>query len=197
MKRIVVVRHAKSSWADSTVPDHDRPLNLRGRWAAPRVAGALAERGCVPELTYCSTAARTRQTWELMAARFERGFREDDAAGARQDHATAAGAPQVRFLRELYLATTEALLELAASAPSDVDTLMILGHNPGIHSLACGLARRGDPEETELIRLKMPTGAAAVVELGGDRWDLVSGGGELTHLILPRRLETRTAEGRP
>jgi len=187
MKRIVVVRHAKSSWADSALPDHDRPLNARGRWAAPRVAAALAERGCAPELTYCSTAARTRQTWELMASRFERASLEDDQAGA----------PQVRFLPELYLATTGVLLELAAAAPSDVGTLMILGHNPGIHSLAHGLARSGDPEGMELLRLKMPTGAAAVVELGGDRWDLVSGGGELTHLILPRRLETRTAEGRP
>ena len=187
MKRIVVVRHAKSSWADSAVPDHDRPLNARGRWAAPRVAAALAERGCAPELTYCSTAARTRQTWELMASRFERASRSDNAAGA----------PQVRFLREMYLATTGALLELAAAAPSDVGTVMILGHNPGVHSLAHGLVRAGDPEETKLLRLKMPTGAAAVVELGGDRWDLVSAGGELTHLILPRRLGARTTEGKP
>lgn len=187
MKRIVVVRHAKSSWADSAVADHDRPLNARGRWAAKRVAAALAERGYAPELTYCSTAARTRQTWELMASRFERASREDEAGNA----------PQVRFLRELYLATTATLLELAAAAPADAGTLMILGHNPGVHSLACRLARSGDPEDMDLLRLKMPTGAAAVVELGGDRWDLVPGGGELTHLILPRRLEGRTTERRP
>lgn len=185
MKRLVVVRHAKSSWADRTVPDHDRPLNARGRRAAPRVAEALSERGCAPDLVCCSTAARTRETWEFMASRFLPGSRETGAP------------PTVRFLPELYLATTGALLDIAGAAPPDVETLMVLGHNPGVHSLACALARSGDPEEMARLRLKMPTGTAAVVELSGDRWEMVTDGGALTHLILPRRLEGRTAGRRP
>lgn len=183
MKHLVVLRHAKSSWADNTVPDHDRPLNARGRWAAPRVARALSERGCAPDLAWCSTAARTRQTWELMAPCFERASPEKAAT--------------VRFLPELYLATRETLLELAGAAAPEAETLMVLGHNPGVHSLACTLARTGEPEEMALLRQKMPTGTAVVVDLDGDRWDQVSEGGSLAHLILPRRLDGRTTGARP
>lgn len=121
-----------------------------------------------------------------MAPRFERTSREKAAAG---------GAPTVRLLPEMYLAMPETLAELAGAAPPEVETLMVLGHNPGVHSLACLLARTGDPGEMALLRLKMPTGTAAVVDLSGDRWDQVSEGGSLAHLILPRRLGSRTAGG--
>ncbi len=79
-RRIIVMRHAKSSWKSDAPDDHSRPLNRRGRRDAPRVAQELARRGWVPERVFSSDARRTRQTWEIMAPYFE-------------------NAPQVRWLK--------------------------------------------------------------------------------------------------
>ena len=170
MRHLIAVRHAKSSWADQTLTDHDRPLNARGRRAAPMVAAALREAGYVPELAYSSTSARTRESWHLMAPVF--------GAGAK-----------AHFHEKLYLASSRTILEVIASAPPHVRTLMTLGHNPGVLQLALELCRRGDPAEVRALRGGMPTGAAVVVALDGEGWRDAARGGELVKLILPRRLE--------
>lgn len=186
MRHLIAVRHAKSSWSDHSAPDHDRPLNARGRRAAPAVAEALREAGHVPDLVHSSTSARTRETWKLMVPAFadERG-----PAYADQPLPAVAREPEARFHAELYLASIEAILEIVAATPPEVETLMVLGHNPSIFQLASGLSRRGDEDDRRTLSRGMPTGTAAVVALDGDGWIDAARGGELVKLILPRRLE--------
>lgn len=166
----MLARHAKSSWGDVTLSDHDRPLNRRGRDAAPRVGRALSEAGFVPELVYSSTAARTRETWELLAPAFN-------------------PRPDVEFHRELYLASPRAVLDMITAAPDEVATLLVLGHNPSTHALAAFLSRTGHPDRIERLRYKFPTGAVAVIELGSASWADAEDGGELLDFVLPRLLK--------
>jgi phosphohistidine phosphatase len=133
--RLYLLRHAKSSWDEPGLADHDRPLAPRGRRAAKAMGRYLREQGIEPDLILCSSATRARQTLErlgLPGARIEPGLYGADAATLR------------RFIPK------------AASA-------MLIGHNPGIHDLAVSLARSG-PRVPELAA-KFPTGALATLEL--------------------------------
>lgn len=172
MRRLMLARHAKSSWGDVTLSDHDRPLNSRGRRAAPLVGKELAGLDCIPDVVYSSTSARTRETWLLMEPEF-------------------GGHPRVEFLRGLYLASPRTVLATVAATPRKAGTVMVLGHNPSSHALAAYLSRTGDKGEIDRLRTKFPTGAVAVIELSADDWTKAEEGGELLHLILPRRLERR------
>lgn len=172
MRRLMLARHAKSSWGDMTLSDHDRPLKKRGRRAAPLVAAELAALGCIPDVVYSSTAARTRETWSRMEPCFD-------------------GHPRVEFLRDLYLASPRIVLATVAATPGSARTVMVLGHNPSSHALAAYLSRTGDQGEIDRVRTRFPTGAVAVIELSSDDWTKAEEGGELLHLILPRRLEGR------
>ena len=173
LRRLMLARHAKSSWGDPALGDHDRPLNRRGRRAAPMVAGELVALDCIPDVVYSSTSARTRETWALMEPHF-------------------SGHTRVEFVRDLYLASPRRVLTAIASAPADAEKLMILGHNPSTHAIAAYLSRSGPEDEIVRLRTKFPTGAVAVVDLAGDRWTAVEHGGELIHYIVPRRLEDGT-----
>ncbi len=172
MRRLMLARHAKSSWGDMTLSDHDRPLKKRGRRAAALVGAELAALGCIPDVVYCSTAARTRETWSRMEPCFD-------------------GHPRVEFLRDLYLASPRIVLATVAATPRSAQTVMVLGHNPSSHALAAYLSRTGDQSEIDRVRAGFPTGAVAVVGLASDDWKRADEGGELLHLILPRRLEGR------
>ena len=153
-----------------SLKDHDRPLNARGRRAAPLVATELDDLGFVPDIVYSSTAARTRDTWALMEPCF-------------------GGHSRIEFLPELYLASPRAVLATIASAPRDAETLMVLGHNPSTHALAAYLARTGEQEQIDRLTRAFPTGAVAIIELGGHGWAEAEDGGELLDFILPRLLE--------
>lgn len=172
MRRLMLARHAKSSWGDLTLGDHDRPLNSRGRRSAPIVASELAALDCTPDVVYSSTSARTRETWALMEPHF--------GSDAR-----------VEFVRDLYLASPRIVLATIAAAPPEAEILMVLGHNPSTHALAAYLSRSGPAEEIVQLRTKFPTGAVAVVDLASEDWTEVEEGGELIHFILPRQLEDR------
>ena len=172
MRRLMLARHAKSSWGDLALSDHDRPLNGRGRRAAPLVGSELAALGCTPDVVYSSTSARTRQTWSLMEPEF-------------------GGHPRVEFQRDLYLASPRTVLATVAATPRGARTVMVLGHNPSTHALAAYLSRTGDEGEIDRLRTRFPTGAVAVIDLYSDDWAKVEDGGELRYLILPRRLERR------
>ena len=169
MRRLLLARHAKSSWGDVSLKDHDRPLNARGRRSAPLVAGALNDLGFVPDIVISSTSARTRETW------------------ARMEPSSRA-TPRSSFFR--------ALPGRAANGAgghcigdSTAATLMVLGHNPSTHALAAFLAREGDPDQIQQLTRSFPTGAVAVIELAGERWEEAEDGGELLHFIRPRFLE--------
>src|SRR4051794_26437716 len=121
MKRLYLLRHAKSSWKDPGLADHDRPLAGRGRRAAKAVARHLREQGIDPELVLCSTARRARETLERLEPALGRGA--------------------VRVEPVLYGADAGALLEHLRGVSDAVGSVLVIGHNPGLQRLALGLAR--------------------------------------------------------
>jgi phosphohistidine phosphatase len=160
--RLHLLRHAKSSWDDPGLADHDRPLAKRGRRAAKAIAGYVSEHDIAPRLVLCSTARRTRET----------------LAGIE----SALGDPEVSYEDELYGASARELTERLRQVPDEVGSVMLIGHNPGIEDLAAALIGRPVAE-------KYPTAALATLELSG-RWrDAGSGGAELVDFVVPRDLE--------
>jgi phosphohistidine phosphatase len=159
MKLLSILRHAKSSWKDAELDDHDRPLNRRGSRDAPRVGRLLREHGLLPEVILCSTARRARET-----------------AGHVSREAGFPG--EVRFSRRLYLARPDAYLEVLALLPDDVGHALVIGHNPGLEELLEALV--GEPHT-------LPTAALALVELPLDAWSRLPGAeGRLRQLWRPK-----------
>src|SRR5437764_6878294 len=143
MKRLYVLRHAKSSWDDPAASDHDRPLAPRGRKAAKATARHLREQRVEPELVLCSTARRARQTLE----------RIEPSLGRRAVHVE----------RELYGASADELLERLRAVDDAVGSVMLIGHNPGLEDLILALARPS-PRRRE-VEAKYPTAALAPLAL--------------------------------
>ncbi|MRH20903.1 SixA phosphatase family protein [Rhodovulum strictum] len=161
--RLILVRHAKSSWDDPGQDDHDRPLNARGRDAAPRIAEWLAARGHVPAEVVASTARRTVETWELMAPVL------GDCAVMRRDPA-------------LYHAPAQRMLDVlkhCAASP-----VLMLGHNPGIAEFAARLLQR--PPGTQRF-VTYPTCATLVAEFDAADWsEVIPGTGRVVEFVTPR-----------
>ena len=171
MRTLYLLRHAKSSWADPSLADHDRPLNGRGRRAAPLMGAYLREGGHRPDLVLCSTAARTRET---LAAVME----ELDVE------------PEIDWDGDLYLAAPQQLLDLVRAVPDTVESVLMVAHNPGTAILAHVLCADGDAAELDLMRTKFSTAALAIIDLEVDRWEEVrSDCGRLRSFTRPRDLE--------
>jgi phosphohistidine phosphatase len=153
MHTIYLLRHAKSSWADPTLPDHERPLAPRGRRDAKRIAKHLARLAIAPELVLCSAAERTRATLEVLRP----------ALGKT---------PTVRLEEELYAASSDELLERLRALPEAVDSVMLIGHNPGLQQLALVLA--SPSAELERLEAKFPTAALATLTLPNTIWSQLS-----------------------
>ncbi|MET9732510.1 histidine phosphatase family protein [Streptomyces sp. NPDC006458] len=167
LRRLVVLRHAKSAWPEG-VPDHERPLAGRGRRDAPEAGRALAEADCVPDLAVCSTAVRARRTWELASAEW-------------------ATPPRVRYDDRVYAADVPDLLTVARETPPEVQTLLLVGHNPGLEELVLTLAGSALDDSLEAVHEKFPTSAIAVLAWYGPSWDaLAPGRALLMGLMVPR-----------
>ena len=142
MKTLMLLRHAKSSWDDETLDDHDRPLNKRGKKIAPKMGEHLRAKGLLPNLIVTSTAKRARSTAKLVA----------EAGGYRGE---------VRRDPALYLAPPDVYVRLASSTDDGIERLMLVGHNPGIEAcvdILCG---------TEEV---MPTAGLAVISAPIASW---------------------------
>jgi phosphohistidine phosphatase len=174
MKRLYLLRHAKSSWDDPTLADHDRPLAPRGRRAAKVMAKHLGRKGIAPELVLCSPSRRTRET----LSRIEPGLRKN---------------ADVQIEPELYAVSAAALLEALHRVPDEVESVMLIGHNPGIQDLALSLATAGS--ESARVRSKFPTGALATLELNGSWRELAPGSAELVSFVKPKELSRGGLEG--
>src|SRR5262245_56787608 len=131
MNTLYLLRHAISSWVDQTLSDKDRPLAPRGRRDAKRLVQHLVQLGIEPELVLCSSARRTRETLELVRP----------ALGLT---------PTVSLEAELYAASSDVLLARVCAVPEAVDSVMLIGHNPGLQQLAIVLAS----DSSELARIK-------------------------------------------
>jgi phosphohistidine phosphatase len=138
MHQLHLLRHAKSSW-DEDADDHTRPLNKRGRESARLIGDALPQAVGSLDLVLCSSALRTRETAELVLA----GFAE---------------LPPVRYEDELYLASADKLMERLQQLDESAGSVMVIGHNPGLHELAITLASPGSAGFSTLANGKFPTG---------------------------------------
>jgi phosphohistidine phosphatase len=164
-KRLILTRHAKSSWDDPTLADRDRPLNGRGRRAAAALGAWLASRGYVPDEVLCSDTARTRETWELLAR-------------------ALPGAPEPTLKPALYNAGAEVMLAVLRHARGD--TVLMLGHNPGIAEFAARIVARPPLHEAFT---RYPTGATLVASFEAEAWsDIGFGQGATRDFVVPREL---------
>jgi len=171
MKRLYLLRHAKSDWADSDKVDEDRPLSPRGRRAAPAMGRYMRREGLVPALVLASTARRTEETWELLAP------------------ALKADVP-VETSEKLYLASPARLLKSIRAVDDSISSLAIVGHNPGLQALALELTGNGEATAQARMATKYPTGALAIFDFDIDRWmDVAAAGGRLERFVVPRDLD--------
>lgn len=170
MRQLLLLRHAKSSWDDTRLPDRDRPLNQRGRHAAARMRQAMHELGLVPDVVLVSTARRTLETLDSLEP-------WDDA-------------PLVEPLDLLYLATAPQMLAALHGVAETVRSVLLIGHNPGMHDLALSLISPSARSGAAAQRLEdgFPTGALAEFSVPGPWWQLDSGGARLVRFLTPRGL---------
>lgn len=172
MRRLLLLRHAKSAWP-AGVEDRDRPLNGRGRESAPVLAAYMVAEGLLPDFALISVAVRTRATFALM----EPAFVEK-----------ASPCPS-RVEERLYLAAPGTLLAAIRETPATVRTLMLIGHNPGLHDLAVGLVGHGDRYAFANLKEKMPTAALTVLDFAVEDWkEVAMKGGRLDRYVTPKTL---------
>src|ERR1700730_15361812 len=149
-RRLVLLRHAKSAWPD--VPDIERPLGKRGQRHPPRAGRWLRQAGYLPDLVVCSTARRTRETWQLAVAEL-------------------GASPPVRFEPRGYVAGTWELVDVIREPRDEVEPRQVVGHEPAMHELtlllASAVANGSDPAALDRGRLKFPTAAMSVLGFAG------------------------------
>lgn len=169
MRRLILLRHAKSDWPDG-VADPERPLAPRGRTAAPRIGAYIAREELIADRVLVSPARRTRETWDLVAAQL----------GPVK---VVASEPRV------YDASAARLLSVIREQPREAHSLMLLGHNPGLQDLAEMLVGSGSAPHLASMAEKFPTGGLAVIDLPVDDWSVVApGSGRLDRFVTPKDL---------
>lgn len=165
MRRLILTRHAKSAWDDPLTPDHDRPLNDRGKAAAADLGQWLASRGYVPDEVLCSDALRTRKTYSGIAP-------------------ALPGSPELILKPALYHAGPDVMLAVLRHATGN--SVMMIGHNPGIAEFA-GRIVTVAPKNPDFARY--PTGATLVADFAVETWEEVGFGiGAAVDFIVPREL---------
>jgi len=161
MKRLFIIRHAKSSWDDASLSDFERPLNERGEKAASFMGKFMRKNDLEPSVVISSSAVRAKQTAKL----------------ARK---TAEFSCELRFDGRIYEASPRTLLQVAAETDDAHASAMLVGHNPGMEGLIQLLT--GESE-------RMPTAALAVIELNINKWqEIADGCGKLQSICRPKDL---------
>jgi phosphohistidine phosphatase len=172
-KQLFLLRHAKSSWKDLSLPDHDRPLNKRGRKAAAAIRRLVRSEGIDPGLICVSGALRTLQTLEALQP--------------------WDGQPEVEVTDALYLAPAQQILERLRKIPESTRAVLVIGHNPGLQELAVLLVGGDDHVAKDALPRRLadsfPTGALAEFALDCSWSRIGRGSGRLTRFVTPRELE--------
>lgn len=173
MLTLSLLRHAKSSWANPELHDHERPLAKRGVRAIPAVAKFIRQEKLRADLILCSDAMRTRATLALLLAEL------------------GPPSPRVIYDPDLYLAAPDVILGALSKLDDSARHVMVVGHNPGLHALALELVGEGDRKLLAVMAQEFPTAAYAVFSFDIASWkDVKSAGGHLEHYTTPRRLNT-------
>jgi phosphohistidine phosphatase len=162
MKTLFMLRHAKSSWDNANLSDFERPLNERGLKAAPLMGNVMKTNQFEPQIILSSPARRAEQTAILVK----------EAAGFDGD---------VKFEKRIYEASTAQLFEVVSEQNEKTESILLVGHNPGIENLIRALTG-----ETH----SMPTAALAVIDLETNRWSEINSlTGKLRTLIRPKEIQ--------
>jgi phosphohistidine phosphatase len=168
MRRLMLLRHAKSDWSSPGMPDRERPLNARGATDARTMSVYLAHHALIPDRILCSPAQRTRQTAEAIVQGWPK-------------------AAEIAYSDRLYEATPETIISLIRAVAAEVQGLLVIGHNPGLHEAARMLVAAGDIEQRERLHEKFPTAALAVIDFAVDTWSrLHRQSGRLDRFVTPR-----------
>ena len=166
-KTLYLLRHAKSSWADATVDDHDRPLQAKGERRAAAQRDHLIDRGIRADLVLCSTALRARETYDIVAS--------------------ALGEPEVRYKVKIYEADPRDIIEIVNHLDDNYDNVVIVGHDPTLQLLAATLAMTATGDAMERVRRKFPTCGLATLTFGDAGWSSVAKGvGHLEEFHVPQ-----------
>jgi len=159
LRQLLLLRHAKSAWDDPGLSDHSRPLNARGRAAAGAMRQAMLGLALSPDVVLVSSARRTLQTLEALEPWEE--------------------TPLIEPMDALYLATAPELLKILNGVAETARSVMVIGHNPGLHELAAVCAGRSHGGAYERLMNAFPTTAAAVFRKDAD------GGWTLEDMLVP------------
>ena len=170
MLTLSLLRHAKSSWSNPTLPDRERPLATRGVTDAPLMGKAMAERGIDPELVLCSSARRTRDTLDLVLPELR-------------------VEPKVDYFDALYHASPEQMLEMLHGIQPGANRVMLVGHNPEIQAFALDLVGSGPKHFRDRLSTKYPTAGLAVINFASGLWKSVgANSGTLNLFLSPKEL---------
>lgn len=174
LKTLHLLRHAKAVEDQIDGTDHARPLAKRGQKAMKALAEHLAESGFKVDRVFCSTALRTRETYDLLAP--------------------ALGKAGIAYRDRLYLVDAADLLDFIQSLPDAADSVMIIGHNPTFHTTSLALAKsaaHGQSDAMMALKEKFPTGALCSLEFDARHWrDVKAGSGILTGFLRPKDINT-------
>jgi phosphohistidine phosphatase len=175
MRRLILLRHAKTERDSLTGLDRDRRLDERGRADAPLIGDYLAEHRLVPNLSLVSPATRTRETWDLIAP-------------------VLKPQPALDFVGGLYGGGAGEILQIIHMASGrddhkDIKSLMVVGHNPGLHELSLALITKAKPADREALEENLPTSGLTVFKFAVDDWNGVAiRSGTLERFVSPRLL---------
>jgi phosphohistidine phosphatase len=173
MRRLMLLRHAKTEQAGPGERDRDRKLTKRGRDDASAIGAYMARHALVPDLTLVSPATRAQETWTLVAAAF-------------------AKKPQAVTEARIYNATPEKLIAVIGETDK-ARTLLVVGHNPSLHDLARQLIASGDAKARERVNDTLPTSGLVLVDLAIDDWSLLHPqSGRLDRFVSPRLIAAAT-----
>lgn len=171
MRRLTILRHAKSSWDDPHLEDYNRPLNDSGWKAARRMARELEKRKMKFDLIIASPAARVRETIDGLTQKLRFNV-------------------EIRFEPRMYAASEEMLLMIVRDIRESAHAPLLVGHNPGLQQLLVALTHKDPDDLRSRVEEKFPTAALATIELPAHRWtDVKLATGEITELILPKQLD--------
>lgn len=171
MLTLILLRHAKSSWVDPGLDDHDRQLTKRGTKAASRMGRYVADNNLTPDLTLCSDATRTRETLAIILQAFDSPM------------------PKTIITEDLYQATPDTILATITRQAGDARSIMVIGHNPGLHTLALTLPANSATADFTELATKYPTAALVEISFGIKAWDtLQPATGTLKRFIVPGSL---------
>ncbi len=169
-RKILLFRHAKSAWDNPNLTDFERPLAPRGERACGTMTRFIREQGLQPQIILCSAAVRTRQTLDRIKAAFDTRF-------------------EVEYEKALYLCSPSIFVRRLRELPDSYQSVMVIGHNPGLQSLALDLIGAGDPALLGKISAKFPTAGLAMLHFEGPSWkELKAGSCELQDFVVPREL---------